>query len=325
MVNYIVIKKTMKKLFIKMKKLIFFLTGILLITLAFAITDGCGDEVDINTPCVVRTPPITCSTYDLYNSSNNLTIDDGSMEEVFAGSGIYNFTFLPNASGIHSIVLCDNTSTQINVETTTQTDLATIIEGIQTNATDIKVNATSAQSNVFTILANTAVLSSEHSALETGIQNNATDIKVNATAAQSDVTTILANTITLSNQHTNLGTGIQNNATDVKVNSSALAILIMQNITSTAEEIKVNVTSTDFASNVWAYAGTIVDNILNRIANFTFRTIIQNVTYIPLVNLTSGLLLNETVIYQDGTEVVTKFKYNFTDFRIENSSSTRKN
>ena len=99
----------------------------------------------------------------------------------------------------------------------------------------------------------------------------------------------------------------------------------MQNITASMEEIKVNLTSTDFASNVWAYTGTIVNNILNQIANFTFRTIVQNATYIPNVNLSSGLLLNETVIYQDGTEVVTKFKYNFTDFRILNSSSTRKN
>ncbi len=113
------------------------------ITLAYAITEGCGDEVDINTACVIRTPPITCSTYDLFNSTNNLTIDDGSMEEVITGSGVYNFTFNPNASGIHTIVLCDNTSTQINVETTDETDLGTILSNQATLQDNIEtVNQT---------------------------------------------------------------------------------------------------------------------------------------------------------------------------------------
>ncbi len=116
---------------------------ILMMVYVYAITSGCGNEVDINTACVIRTPPITCSTYDLFNSTNNLTIDDGTMEEVYAGTGVYNFTFLPNASGIHTIVLCDNTSTQINVETTDETDLGTILSNQATLQNNIEtVNQT---------------------------------------------------------------------------------------------------------------------------------------------------------------------------------------
>lgn len=103
-----------------------------------AITDGCANEVEINTACVIRTPPITCSTYDLYNSTNTLIIDDGTMEEVITNSGVYNFTFNANASGIHTIVLCDNTSTNINVETTDETDLGTILSNQATLQNNIE-------------------------------------------------------------------------------------------------------------------------------------------------------------------------------------------
>ena len=115
---------------------------LLMVSVAYAITDGCGYEVDLNTACVVRTPPITCNTYSIYNTTGNLTNADSVMQEVRLGSGVYNFTFVGNALGVYSIVLCDNTSTQINVEITNEADLATIIEGIQTNATDIKINVT---------------------------------------------------------------------------------------------------------------------------------------------------------------------------------------
>ncbi len=98
-----------------------------LILLVNGITDGCGQEVDPNTSCVVRTPPITCNTYNHYNSSNDLLVNDGGMEEIVTGTGVYNFTFIAPDLGVHTLVLCDNTSTNINVETTDQTDLGTIL------------------------------------------------------------------------------------------------------------------------------------------------------------------------------------------------------
>ena len=109
-----------------------------LIAFAHSITDGCGDEVEKSTACVVRTPPITCSTVDIYNASNQIINDDLSMEEIVTGTGVYNFTFNANGTGIHTIVLCDNTSTQINVETTDETDLGTILSNQVTLQDDIQ-------------------------------------------------------------------------------------------------------------------------------------------------------------------------------------------
>jgi len=160
----------------------------------FALTDGCGDEVDVNNACVIRTPPITCSTYDLYNSTNELNVDDGTMSEVITGSGVYNFTFNQSDLGIHTIVLCDNTSTSLNVKATIETLILDLNASIP---------------------------------IQCGIES--------------------------------------------------------------------------------------------------FRLYTQNLSVVPLVNLSSGLLINETQSYADGTTIVTTFIYNLTDFRILNSSSVSNN
>lgn len=122
----------------KMKKIILFFMGIFLISLVYAITDGCASEVERATACVIRTPPITCSTADIFNASNEITHDDLTMEEIVTGTGVYNFTFNANGTGIHSIILCDNTSAIINVETTDETDLATILSNQATLQNNIE-------------------------------------------------------------------------------------------------------------------------------------------------------------------------------------------
>ena len=120
-----------------------FVLFVLLMAYVQAITIGCGEEVEVNTACVIRTPPITCSTYDIFNATNNVSINDGTMEEVILGSGVYNFTFNANGTGIHSIVLCDNTSTQLLVQNTDKTDLTTILSNQATLQDNIEtVNQT---------------------------------------------------------------------------------------------------------------------------------------------------------------------------------------
>ena len=120
-----------------------FVFFVLLMSYVQAIDVGCGEEVEVNTGCVIRTPPITCSTYDIFNATNNVSINDGTMEEVILGSGVYNFTFNANGTGIHSIVLCDNTSTQLLVQNTDKTDLATILSNQATLQNNIEtVNQT---------------------------------------------------------------------------------------------------------------------------------------------------------------------------------------
>lgn len=115
---------------------IFYVVGFLLLVFipVYALTNGCGDEMDTGTSCVIRTPPINCNTYSIYNSSNNLIFDGVSMEEVLIGTGVYNFTFSPNGTGVHSIILCDNTSGIINVKTQTeisQENISEILEIVQ--------------------------------------------------------------------------------------------------------------------------------------------------------------------------------------------------
>ncbi len=155
------------------------MVGFLLVSVAYAILDGCGDEVDINTACVMRTPPITCGTYSIWNGTGNITHDGITMQEIPVGTGIYNFTFNANGSGIHTIVLCDNTSTNINVEVTDQTDLATI------------------QTDITTILTNTVTLSSEHTTLNQSILTNitATGFAVSVWNYASSIATNILNLI----------------------------------------------------------------------------------------------------------------------------------
>lgn len=119
------------------------------------ITDGCGQKQESGIPCVVRTPSILgCTTYDMVGPDNSLVVDDGFMEEVIAGTGIFNFTFQQTTFGVYTIILCDNfTTTNINIEVTIDQNLeshnnslfdlvASLEEGIQNNATDIKLNIT---------------------------------------------------------------------------------------------------------------------------------------------------------------------------------------
>ena len=153
----------------KMKNIIKLTFGIFpaLIILFFAtntlaITDGCASEVDINTPCVIRTPPITCSTYSIYNATGNLTLTDRPMQEILPGSGVFNFTFVGNGTGVYSIVLCDNTSTQINVETTDETDLATILSNQATLQNNIETVNDTVKAINLSILGN---LTLQHDAL----------------------------------------------------------------------------------------------------------------------------------------------------------------
>ncbi len=285
-----------------MKKII--VIFLMLIFVSFVSAYRAGDTITYRVVCHYNngsvdtgcTKPVNERIYfpdGTVKVANNLSeIDETNAPGLWAG----NFT-IPGGTDEGTIGI------YINLLNTNKTQAATVLSysveklATETNITTIMKNATAAQSDVVTILANTITLSTEHSTLESGIQTNATDIKLNATAAQSDISTILSNTITLSSEHTSLETGIQNNATDIKdnisnvandikINSSALAIVIMQNITASMEEIKVNLTTTDFAANVWAYAGTIVSNILSQFP--TLANIQDNTTAI-LVNTTADM------------------------------------
>lgn len=98
-----------------MKKTILFILIILLITSIAYADRTCQDVQEANIPCQIVTPVITdCSTYDLYNSTLELNIDDGSMDQI-GSTGMYNFTFNQPDVGTHKILLCDNTTATIEI------------------------------------------------------------------------------------------------------------------------------------------------------------------------------------------------------------------
>lgn len=79
-----------------------------------AATGACQEIQSPGEACVVLTPVLDCSTYDLYNSTLELNIDDGTMSEI-GSTGVYNFTLNLTDPGAHKIILCDNTTATIEV------------------------------------------------------------------------------------------------------------------------------------------------------------------------------------------------------------------
>jgi len=124
-----------------MNKWILILMMLLLIPLANALGE-CQDIQSFNDNCTVITPVIDCSTYDLYNETNDLVIDDGVMSQI-GSIGVYNFTFLANDTGVHIIHLCSNHVSTIYVGVTDQdyielinSTLVNKIEGTNTSLHD---------------------------------------------------------------------------------------------------------------------------------------------------------------------------------------------
>ncbi len=101
-----------------MKKIVILLMLVLCISFVYA-ERTCQDIVEPDTVCEIITPVIDCSTYDLYNSTLELRIDDGTMSQI-GTTGMYNFTFNQPDVGSHKILLCDNTSATIEVEAYSQ-------------------------------------------------------------------------------------------------------------------------------------------------------------------------------------------------------------
>ena len=106
------------------------LIGIMLLIIPlFKAMPACLDIQSPGVACRIVTPVITCSTYDLYNSSLDLVTDDGGMSQI-GTSGLYNFTLNLSAPGGHKILLCDNTTATIEVSNTSNRDIITIIETV---------------------------------------------------------------------------------------------------------------------------------------------------------------------------------------------------
>ncbi len=92
------------------KTILVFIIFVLIINQVFALRT-CQNVQEANVPCQIVTPIITdCSTYDLYNSTLELNIDEGSMTQI-GSTGVYNFTFNQPDEGTHKIIICNNQTT----------------------------------------------------------------------------------------------------------------------------------------------------------------------------------------------------------------------
>ncbi len=259
-----------------MKKIILFFVFMLSISIAYALTTGCGDEVEISTPCIIRTPPITCSTYDIYNGSNNISVLSAPMEEIIS-TGVHNFTFTANSTGIHTIVLCDNTSTQLLVQNTDKTDLATILS-----------NQATLQDNIMTV--------------NDTVKNINTSILRNLSLQHGEVLTLIGNINTsiilnLSNDFGFFGPmlNILNNSIVLRLNTSILRNISLSTFTSSVSPTDVLLIGMEAARQVLKQNLTIFYGY-----NRTSFAII-NVSY----NYSSlGIYLNESFGYDNDSYLV---------------------
>ena len=111
------------------KRIVYILIALILISIVYA-DRTCQDVQEANVPCQIVTPVIVdCSTYDLYNSTLELTIDDGAMSQI-GNTGLFNFTFNQPDEGTHKGILCDNTTFTIEVANYSNKGIYTEVKSI---------------------------------------------------------------------------------------------------------------------------------------------------------------------------------------------------
>ena len=96
-----------------LKKVIILFCFILILIHNVNAMRTCQDVQEANIPCQIVTPVIDCSTYDLYNSTLELNIDEGVMSQI-GTTGTDNFTFNQPDAGTHKGIVCDNTTFTID-------------------------------------------------------------------------------------------------------------------------------------------------------------------------------------------------------------------
>ena len=264
----------------------------------------CQTIQEPNVICEIITPVIECSTYDLYNSSHDIVVDDGTMSQI-GDTGTYNFSINQSDTGTHKIILCDNMTGTIEIAEyslkaiyddtneiqvnqssfVTATNFATL-----TNASDIRSDIATAQAD----LDSPNQYKADVSALATTAQltQNTSAILENVSTGQSSIITYIASAIS------SLLVSFGNTATEIKTNVSLEHILTRADIAAipptnwskgqiyiwnnTNRSLTENVTTTDsdktsIASKVWGWAtGYINPSGSSLNANNTLKTIAQN-------------------------------------------------
>jgi len=163
-----------------MKKIIYLLIGIYLLTLVSA--DLCTERT--TSPCDIITPNITCSgDYTLYDLSDYSSTSE-SMSNI--GQGLYNFTIAPS-EGSYSLLLCSGHTTDIEIISTPET------YATQENISLIMTNSSSERN---TILSDTnAILLDTGTTLPDHITQNTSSIMSLVSTNTTNIMNYMINTI----------------------------------------------------------------------------------------------------------------------------------
>ena len=154
-----------------MKKIVLLMLLIIALSnIAYAMRT-CQDVIEPDTDCEILTPITTCGTYDLYNSSHELSIDDGVMSQI-GSTGVYNFTFNQANEGTYKIITCGNDTATIGVATYSQ---KVIYDNNLVNSSSIRGDIVTVQAD----LDNPSQYKADVSSLATlsGIESNKTSIE----------------------------------------------------------------------------------------------------------------------------------------------------
>jgi len=303
-----------------MRKLAFLVILILCSSLIFAMRP-CDNIIEPNTDCEIITPVISCSTYDLYNSTHGLRIDNGAMSQIGA-TGMYNFTFNQPDSGTHKVLLCDNTTGTLEVAVHSNkaiyddnlANFSTVRNQLVTAQADLD-NPTQYKADVSS-LATTAQLAQNTSAIIS--RGDSAWVTAVGFASLTNMTTI----VNLINALNNLADSevwsyatrtLSSFSFSIGLNSSVLADI----------DSKINASHGIGLYNASIATTTISTADINTIANETFKKLIQNKTE-TYHNNSLGYPTYEIWSYiTDGVTVNKSYSYYSDNTTIRNSTFKR--
>ena len=198
---------------------------IVLITIIFLIIPTvyaalCENRIDADTECLILTPVIDC------NTSATILSNNGGLETktmISVGNGIYNFTF-KNVTGSYTIILCDNTTSQISVKETVDGKLDDLEVNVTKILSDIEDNQSQwITATGFATLQNTSDIRNDIGKLEdnlSDVADNVTEILVNLKDNQSQW--ITATGFETEGNASNRFTQVQENLSYIKSNLTTI-------------------------------------------------------------------------------------------------------
>ncbi len=240
-----------------MRKTMLYMMIFVLAVLISRGMDECWQEISSGSSCIVTTPKISCSTYDIYNDTNQLTVDDGSLSQI-GTTGIYNFTFSLTPLGRYTIILCSNDTSYLNVvsvsDSTKIGNIVSNVSDMQSDLSNILVGVQSNASSITGILnANFTMTSAKLDALLGGISSNTSFLNsvlaLNFTQIYTRFSYLDTNFTEVDTTLTNINTYLTSNFTKIYSEFNILKTGMATNSTWVTNNVNVTVVG----SSVWGH------------------------------------------------------------------------